>query len=211
MRHLQIDDLRKFDSTPFELSAIAVDYPEYSDIRFRLADLVSRGEVIRIKNGLFVLAPHRAKNRLVAGVVANMLYGPSIVSFETALSIYGVIPERVYLTMSAVTKRAKSFKTPIGDFAYYQVSDAVAATGVRMEMTPGGSFLMATPTRALCDALMRRTNLRVTSPRTLREYLEEDMRCDLEVLGEPDREVLEAFAANGRKPGLFDALRRLFA
>lgn len=210
MRHLQIEDLKKFGSVPFELSAVAVDYPEYSDIRFRLADLVASGDVIRIKNGLFVLAPQHATTRLTSGVVANLLYGPSAVSFETALSLYGVIPERVYLTMSAVTKRGKSFRTPVGDFAYYQVDDGVAAVGVRIEETNGGNFLMTTPTRALCDVLMRKPNLRVTSPKALRDYLEEDLRCDLDSLGEPDREVLDAFATCGRKPGLFDALRRMF-
>ena len=46
MRHLQIEDLKKFGSVPFELSAVAVDYPEYSDISFRLADLSTPAAVI---------------------------------------------------------------------------------------------------------------------------------------------------------------------
>jgi predicted transcriptional regulator of viral defense system len=51
-------------------------------------------------------------------LIANKLYVPSYVSFEMALSYYGLIPEGVYSVTSATTKKTAKFKTPIGEFAY---------------------------------------------------------------------------------------------
>ncbi len=51
-------------------------------------------------------------------LIANKLYAPSYVSFEMALSYYGLIPEGVYAITSATSKKTATFQTPIGKFSY---------------------------------------------------------------------------------------------
>ena len=176
----------------------------------KLSRLVAQGVLLRLKKGFYCLAPEYSDKLIELGVVSNALYGPSYVSFDSALSLYGLIPERVYETMSAVIKHGETYQTPFGTFGYYQVPESVFGIGVRSEKTANGTYLMANPTKALCDTLFRKRLLRVTSPKTLREFLEVDMRFDFDYLGEPDQDVLAAYATCGRKTGLFNALRRLF-
>ncbi len=176
----------------------------------KLSRLVDEGVLVRLKRGFFCLGPEYSEKRIEPGVIANALYGPSYVSFESALSLYGLIPERVYTSTSAVIRRQKTFKTPMCTFAYYQVPEEVWGVGVRSERTGNGTYLMANPTKALCDTLFRKRLLRLTSPKTLRDFLDVDMRFDFDELGEPDMDVLHAYATCGRKAGLFSALERMF-
>ena len=176
----------------------------------KLSRLVAQGVLLRLKKGFYCLAPDYSDKLIELGVISNSLYGPSYVSFDSALSLYGLIPERVYETMSAVIKHGATYQTPFGTFGYYQVPESVFGIGVRSEKTANGTYLMANPTKALCDTLFLKRLLRVTSPKTLREFLEVDMRFDFDYLGEPDRDVLQAYATCGRKTGIFNALRRLF-
>ena len=210
MRRLPIESLEKFQGVPFSVADLKTDLADYSAIRMKLSRLVEQGVLVRLKRGFFCLGPEYSEKRIELGVIANALYGPSYVSFEAALSLYGLIPERVYGSTSAVIRRAKTFKTPFGCFRFYQIPEAVWGVGVRSERTPNGTYLMANPTKALCDTLFRKQLLRVTSPKTLRDFLEVDMRFDFDYLGEPDRDVLRAYATCGRKTGLFKALERMF-
>ncbi|TSC62670.1 MAG: hypothetical protein Greene041614_332 [Parcubacteria group bacterium Greene0416_14] len=54
-------------------------------------------------------------------LIANHLYTPSYVSFESALSYYGLIPEGVYSITSACGKKTSRFHTPIAEFVYQRI------------------------------------------------------------------------------------------
>ena len=210
MRRLPIEALEKFQGVPFSVADLKTDLADYSAVRMKLSRLVDEGVLIRLKRGFFCLGHEYSQKRIELGVIANALYGPSYISFDSALSLYGLIPERVYMTMSAVVRRGKAFRTPFGSFRYFQIPESVWGVGVRSERTSNGTYLMANPTKALCDTLFRKQLLRVTSPKTLRDFLEVDMRFDFDYLGEPDMDVLHAYANCGRKTGLFKALERMF-
>lgn len=211
MRRLPIEGLERFQGVPFSVADLKTDLEDYSAIRMKVSRLVRQGVLVRLKRGFFCLGPEYSEKLIEHGVIANALYGPSYVSFETALSLYGLIPERVYETMSAVVRHGESYKTPFGTFGYYQIPESVWGLGARVERTSNGTFMMANPTKALCDTLLRKRRLRVTSPKTLRDFLEVDMRFDFDYLGEPDMDVLRAYATCGRKEGLFKALERMFS
>src|SRR3989339_1335591 len=53
--------------------------------------------------------------------IANKLYQPSYISFETALSHYGIIPETVYVITSATTKRFNELNIKNSVFKYYKI------------------------------------------------------------------------------------------
>jgi len=210
LRRLPIEGLERFDGVPFTVADLKTDLADYSALTMKVSRLVRQGVLLRLKRGFFCLAPEYSAKYIEPGVIANAMYGPSYVSFDMALSYYGLIPERVYENMSAVIKHGEKFNTPFGWFCYYPVPESVWGIGCRIERTPNGSYLMANPTKALCDTLLREHNLRVTSPKTLRDFMEVDMRFDFDQLGEPDRDVLHAYATGGFKEGLFNALERMF-
>ena len=208
---LQRDRLLKFGSVPFTTDVIAGEFGDYSAVLAKIAALVDEGSLVRIKRGLYCLSPKISGRDLDSRVVANALYGPSYVSFETALSMYGLIPERVTATMSACVKRAKRFATPIGEFSYRTVPSDWFSIGVRTVDNGEGGFLVASPEKALGDLLLSRSNLRISSPDSLRAFLEDDMRFDFDVFGSPDKTILKGMAACGHKPLLMKALERMFS
>ena len=211
MRRLPIEELEKFQGVPFSTADLKTELSDYTALKMKISRLVKEGVLVRLRRDFFCLGHEYSEKRIEHGVIANAMYGPSYVSFETALSLYGLIPERTYLTMSAVIRHGKYFKTPFGPFSYYQIPEAVWGIGARVERTANGTYMMANPTKALCDTLLRKNNLRVTSPKTLRDFLEVDMRFDFDYLGEPDKDVLHTYATCGKKTGLFTALERMFS
>ncbi len=117
---------------------------------------VKNKELIRLKNGFYLIT---AKIQLGSNTiipfeqVANMLYGPSYVSLEWALSFYGMIPERVHTVTSMTLGRNKEFRTPVGDFIYHRLSPDSYPVGIVQKQSAGfvGGFLMASPEKALAD------------------------------------------------------------
>ena len=197
----------ELSKAPFGMEVLKSALADYSQPVHKAWDLVGKGVLLRLKRGMFCVSPQYANSPVDLGKVANMLYSPSYVSFETMLARYGLIPERVTETISAVTERGRTYVNGLGRFSYRKVSRDVFPIGVRSE----GGVLMACPEKALCDFLDSRPNLRISSPKALRSYLEEDVRLDFEALGRPDRGVFSAYLASGRKPGLYSALERMFA
>jgi len=210
LRRLPIEELVKFEGVPFTVADLKTELSDYAAIRMKLSRLVQAGVLVRLKRGFFCLAKEYSSKHIELGVIANALYGPSYFSFDSALSLYGLIPERVYETMSAVIKHGAKYLTPFGRFCYYPVPESVWGIGCRIERTVNGSYLMANPTKALCDTLLRERRLRVTSPKTLRDFMEVDMRFDFDEFTEPDLDVLHAYATCGYKNSLFRALERMF-
>ena len=211
MDFLQSRKLSQLGAIPFTTDVIASELSDYSAVLAKIAALVDEGCLVRIKRGLYCLSPEISGMEPDLRVVANSLYAPSYVSFETALSMYGLIPERVDETMSACAKRAKRFTTPLGSFSYRTVSRDWFPIGVRTADSDGVGFLVATPEKALGDLLLARSNLRISSPDSLRSFLEEDIRLDFEAFGTPDKAVLREMAACGHKPLLMRALERIFS
>lgn len=211
MRDLQNKGLEGLGSVPFPSSALDGELSRYSARNAKMASLVAEGTLLRLKQGLFCLSEKAAGVKPEPLLAANALYGPSYVSFETALAMYGLIPERVDETMSACAKRGKRYETPIGAFSYRTVPAEWFPIGVRTVRIDGGSFLAAVPEKALGDLLLARTNLRISSPSSLRDYLENDIRFDFDALENPDRGVLRDMVSTGRKAPLMRALERLLA
>ena len=80
----------------YDSQALKVKYANYSNINQKISLEEKRGNIIRIKRGLYT------DNLLTdAPIIANVCYGPSYLSFEYALSYYGLIPEYVSSYTSA--------------------------------------------------------------------------------------------------------------
>lgn len=107
-----------------------------------------RGAVVRIRNGLYSL-PRAANNPLV---VANVLYRPSYVSYETALAHHHLIPEVVYAVTCATTRRTQELEVGEQSYIYHAIKRA-AFTGYRGYKLGPDTVMMADPEKALCDYL----------------------------------------------------------
>lgn len=106
------------------------------------------GVFLRLKKGLYAL-----KRRMPGdGEIANALYKPSYLSFEYALSKYGIIPESVYSITSATTKPTREFTVQGRAFSFYTIKKQAFA-GYRPVKEEGRSVLIAEPEKAFVDYL----------------------------------------------------------
>src|SRR5205085_9208942 len=87
---------------------------EYARPREKISAWLKSGELIRVKKGLYIFGPQVAQGPYSPEVLANLIYGPSAISLNYALSFYGLIPERVTTITSITNKRNKQFSTAVG-------------------------------------------------------------------------------------------------
>lgn len=109
---------------------------------------VKRKLLIKLKNGLYTLSSINVPKFLIA----NKLYAPSYVSFETALSYYNIIPETVYTIFSATTKASREFEAQESNFTFHRIKKE-AFFGYIPKKIDNIVTLIAEPEKALLDYL----------------------------------------------------------
>ena len=200
----------------FELSQTGIF--TYSDVLVWLGEgrnsvrgLVKRAiaaeEIIHIRRGLYCLAPKYRRHGISRNVIANLIYGPSYVSMETALAVHGWIPEAVHSVMSVSSGRAKSFETPLGYFDYVQVGQTPLLAAVeRIQDGPSTSFLVAKPLKAIADYVAARgMDWRGAEP------LEESLRIereDIDSLTSEDFYELDGVYKSRKARNFLEGLRK---
>ena len=190
----QKNPLLQFAGIPVTGADIKSCFPGLASPEKKIQLLEKNGALIRLKRNLYIVNQELTGKETDARLCANHIYGPSYVSFQWALSYYGMIPERVFLMTSATTKRTRYFETPIGNFRYIQVPASYFPIGVECKEEQGVSFLMATREKALCDTILLDNFVPGQSIKSLGVYLEEDMRLDMDILPELDSEIIEQCA-----------------
>lgn len=154
----------------------------YASPRSKLTRLLKSDALIRIKKGLYVLGNRFKLRPYCLELLANLIYGPSYVSLERALQIYGLIPEHVEVVTSVTSKVSKEFRTPIGNFLYAHCHPSNYSVGVTtMSFSDNDRALIATPEKALTDMLTIRRG-KVTSIEQINQILLEDLRIEEEDL-----------------------------
>lgn len=151
-------------------------FPEKSltQIHNSLTYHFKNGSIKRFKRGIYSLVTPRGDNTLSKFSLANTLYSPSFISYESALSHWGLIPEAVYeVTSACFQAKKKMFTTEVGMFSYHHSPVAPFFLDVK-QADQQNHYLIASPLRALFDLI----NLRRKNYQTLSE-LESDLRIDL--------------------------------
>jgi len=156
----------------------------FSNVNDKISNMIKKNDIIRLKRGIYFFNPKYNTVPVDKISVANILYTPSYVSFEYALSYHGLIPERVYGVTSATLRLKKTYDTPIGRFDYIKVPKKVFSTGVDwLYDSELGGRLIATKEKALCDKIKNEKKLGVLSQKKLWNYLINDLRIEeLELL-----------------------------
>lgn len=159
---------------------------DYAYPRDKITTWLKSGALIRIKKGLYIFGKETAITPFSPEVLANLIYGPSAISLNYALSFYGMIPERTTTITSITSKRDKTFQTPIGAFTYRYLTLRKYVVGIELfnanEKSP---FLIASPEKALCDHI-HLTDKKIKLARTIdvKYYLLNDLRVTEDALNQ---------------------------
>ena len=146
---------------------------EYKNPKTKIQRMVRNKELYSITKGLYETNPF-----VNPFYLANPILFPSYISFETALSYYGLIPEKVFTIKSAtynMTKK-KQFDTSFGLYTYQDIPKEVYGYGVSMFFDDGYVYQMATKEKALLDLIY--TMPKISNMKEMRELLFEDLRIN---------------------------------
>lgn len=149
MRYPAFHSLFK-DFTVFSLKEIRGVDPSFQ--RRRLNDWQEKGYLKKIVKGYYFFAETPlTENALFE--IANRIYPPSYLSLETALALYGLIPEAVYGITSVATRPTRTFETPIASFFFRTISPRLYFGYEVRTYGEGKHFSIASPEKAILDYL----------------------------------------------------------
>jgi|GEM_PF-141835 len=145
---------------------------EYKNPSAKIRSMRKNGELKWIKRGLYT-----ASNDIFKEVFSEIIYSPSYVSFEKALSRYNLIPEWVPVCTCATYGEmhdkstgwsefynnsglySYEFENDLGRYLYKNIPKEVFPYGLRTYYRGNYYWTMATPEKAICDLLYRRKDI----------------------------------------------------
>ena len=107
-----------------------------------------RGNFIRLKNGLYTLKDSQPSPL----EIANIIYRPSYISLDIALSYYNIIPEAVYSITSITARLSKRYKILNQAYEYHKIIKGLYF-GYKTIKTGNKYIVIATREKALLDYL----------------------------------------------------------
>jgi hypothetical protein len=175
---MSLRDLRKaVEGEIFDYQMLMHHLREYKKPRDKITVLLKNEEIIRIKKGLYIFGSNYRRKPVPLEILANVVYSPSYLSLEYALSKYGLIPERSYAVTSICLNRSRKFSTPIANFVYKTRPLSVYPIGIQSIALPGeGSYLIALPEKALVDFLSQQKEIK--DVQEMKEHLYENLRME---------------------------------
>lgn len=200
--------LLRFAQTPYieshNLKPLLANYTNPDDL---ISRMVKAGVLIRLKKGFFLIAEKIEGSLIPYEQIANLLYGPSYISFEWALSFYKMIPEGVYVVTSASSTRAKVFTTPVATFDYIYLNHSRYSIGIDQKENAAGRFLIATPEKALADLVHLKS--KKLEARDLLVDLIEARRIDVDLLKNLNKKFLLEIADGYRSKAVTNLINVL--
>ena len=119
----------------YDSESLKNKYKEYSNINQKLCLEVKNKSLTRVKRGLYT-----DNLKIDAPIIANICYSPSYLSFEYALSYYGIIPEHVSVYTSATYSKKNNKRYIVNDevFDYYSIPNEVFSKGIKFLVNENG-------------------------------------------------------------------------
>lgn len=157
----------------------------YGNPRQKISAFLRKGQLIRVKKGIYVYGQGVGGAAYSPAILANMVYGPSYISTYYALATYGLIPERVYEVTSVTNKRQKKFTTPVGVFSYKYLGGKKFPAGVtQYAIDQERHVLMASKEKAIVDIIWKDKALQDKDQ--LCRFLTENLRIEETALAQLD-------------------------
>lgn len=161
------------------------EYSHYLDIDNKIRGLVKTGNLFRLTKGIY-----ETDKNTPGYVLAASIYGPSYLSFDYALSYYGLIPEAVYTYTSATFKKRKSkqYTNYFGNYTYQDVPSSVFPFEIKIIKEDEYIYKIASPEKALCDKLYSLSP--VANKKELIHLLFNDLRIDEQEFNKLNKDIL---------------------
>jgi hypothetical protein len=174
-----LEAIRGYEEQPITKQVLLGLLSDYKRPYDKINELVKQHILQPVKRGVYVTGARLNVNRPEPFLLANHLLGPSYVSFETALSYWGLIPEKVHEVSSATTQDTKTYDTTVGRFSYAHLPLPYYSFGIQqLELTKKQRVLIATPEKALCDKIIASSGILLRSSKQVMEFLVDDLRIE---------------------------------
>lgn len=180
-------------STPMLLD----EFSSYQDPFGKIRRLCEDGKLYQLTRGVY-----ETDGSLPGYLFAPVIYGPSYLSFDYALSRFGLIPEAVYEYTSATCGKGKKkyYSNDFGAYSYRDIPAAAFPFETMLVTEYGYTYSMATAEKALCDKLC--TVKPVKNNGELMNLLYDDLRIDEDNLKELNAGTIEELAILYRRSSI---------
>lgn len=150
---------------------LKLKYKDFCDVNGKIRREIKLGTYIPIIRGLY-----ETDNTTPGYYLSSYIYGPSYLSFDYALSYYGMIPERVsnYTSATYNKQKTKKYITPFGTYIYRDIPKAAYPFDILAIEENNYVYYIASKEKALCDKLYSLKT--VTSLKQLKKMIFEDLR-----------------------------------
>lgn len=178
-------------------SILRNQYSNYSNPLDKIKRDVESGVIFRLTRGIY-----ETDGNVNPCFLASSILSPSYLSFDWALSYYGLIPEKVVAITSA-TLNVRKNKTFINKFARYEYSDIpsnVFSEGLTYLESGDYIVKIATKEKAICDSLCKWRVVRNINE--LKELLFADKRIDEDEFASCDFKLMTRLASLYNKTNL---------
>jgi hypothetical protein len=194
------DNIQAYSEQPLNQQLLLDLLKEYKRPHDKMDELVKKELLIQLKRGLYIPGPSLRIIPPEPFLVANHLYGPSYISMDTALSYWGLIPEKVFETSSITTNNSKLFKNVVGKFSYRKMPLPYYSFGIKqVQLTKKQTVLMASKEKALCDKIIATPAVLLRSAKQTLELLIEDFRIDKNALRELETATISSWLKEAPK------------
>ncbi len=174
----------------YSVDDLKIKFSNYAKIYDKIKNEVKSGRLIHIVRGLY------ETNSLIDGkYLSGYIFGPSYLSFDYALSFYGLIPEAIYKTYTSASfgkRKAKIYQNYFGTFTYRDIPSSVYPYGILLYEENSYSYQIATVEKALCDKLYT-----LPPSKNLTEFsimLFDDLRIDENEFKKLDMDIIKILA-----------------
>ena len=154
-------------------SILRNQYKDYANPLDKIKRDADNGLLIRLNRGLY-----ETNKSVNPCLLASSILSPSYLSFDWALSYYGLIPEKVIAITSASMglRKNKTFVNAFGRYEYGDIPSQVFSEGLNYLEDGEYAVKIATKEKAICDSLCKWRI--VHSIKELKELLFVDKRID---------------------------------
>ncbi len=146
---MKYQDFKKIINKPY-FSTLDIVLKDINVYNYQLSLWQKKGYLGHLKRGLYFFTEQ--ENLFSIQEISFLLYDPSYISMESALSYYGIIPEMVYAQTAISTKTTRKFSNKFGHFIYRHINPRLFFGYNPVELS-FGKYLMADPEKALLDYL----------------------------------------------------------
>ncbi len=171
-------------------SMLKEHYNSYANPLDKIKRDAKSGVIFRINRGVY-----ETDGNVDPYLLAASILSPSYLSFDFALSYYGLIPEKVVSITSASlnVRKNKTFINAFGRFEFSDIPSEVFSEGITYIENGSYTVKIATKEKAICDSLYKWRVVKNVAQ--LKELLFTDKRIDEMVFSTCDFELMSRLAA----------------